>query len=158
MDPSLIFLNLIGCAAIPAFFAAFVLTFWPGKIRLKLAAVLYGIGIISSPSPYFYFCFVHGATNPFAPLPILGWLWPILFLCFAIAAALLLWPVVSPNVAFKCGIVLFFVIAPVLIVLKMLPEYFRHHGPMFLFDFTWLVYAIVWFRIHETFQKQLALC
>jgi hypothetical protein len=158
MDPYRNFFNLIGCIALVAFFTAFVLTFWPAKIRLRVASILYGIGIIASLSPYAYFRFIRGVTNTFSSFPTLGWLLPIHFLCFAIAAALLLWPIVSPSAAFKSSIILFFVIAPILIFLKLLPEHIQFHGPMRFLDPSWIVYAILWFRIHDASQRQRVPC
>jgi hypothetical protein len=156
MDPFERILNLIGCIAMTSFFTAFVLTFWPSRMRLVFAAILYGVGIIACQAPYAYLHFAQGATWTFGRFPILEWLLPTLLLLFAIAAALLLWPFIPQKIAFKCGIVLFFGVAPVLIFLKLLPEYLQFHWLLRPFDLTWLLYAILWFRIRETFQKQKA--
>lgn len=154
MDPFQHILNFISCVAITAFFTAFVLTFWPSRVRLVFAAIFYGIGIVACLSPYAYLHFAQGATWTLGRFPTLEWLLPILFLCFAVVAALLLWPIVPRKIAFKYGIVLFFVIAPILIFLKLLPEYLQFHRALYPFDLTWLLYAILWFRIRETYQKQ----
>ncbi len=154
MDPFQHILNLIGCVAITAFFTAFVLTFWPNRVRLVLAAILYGIGIIVCLSPYAYAHFAKGATWTFGRFPVLEWLWPILLLCFAFAATLLLWPVIPQKIALKCGMALFFIIAPILMFLKLLPDYLQFHQQLGPLDLTWLLYAILWFRIREASQKQ----
>jgi hypothetical protein len=142
--------RLIGiffCISATAFFTSFALTFGPGKHRFT-AAIFYSIGILVSTSLEAYFHFFRGSDWMFNRFPILGWLTPILRLCFGIAAVMLLWPTIPQKLAIRLGMMLFFVACPILIIIQMVPGIVQLHARISL-DLTWLVYAVLWFRIRD---------
>lgn len=150
-------LSLFELIAPAAFYLAFVLTFRPTRSRLGTAAILYAIGIMVYPSMYVYSAFSQGATLTNGGVPLFERLWPLLFLCFAIATAIFLWPAIPRETAFKGGVALFVVAAPVLVFLRMLQYHqFRQH--MWPLDLTWVIYALLWFRIHERCGKEEVSC
>jgi|HubBroStandDraft_5_1064220.scaffolds.fasta_scaffold104795_2 hypothetical protein len=136
------------CVAATAFFASFVLTFGSGRRHFTTAAIFYSIGILFSTSLSAYFRFFRGSAWPFARFPTLGWLMPILLFCFGIAAVALLWPSIPQKTATRLAMFLFVVVCPILILIRMLPDILQLHHRM-SFDLTWLVYAVLWFRIRD---------
>ena len=138
------------CIAAAAFFTSFALTFSSGKFRP--AAIFYSIGILVSTSLSAYFRFFRGSTWPFARFPTLGWLMPILLLCFGLAAVVLLWPSIPQKIAMRLAMMLFFVVCPILIIVRMLPEILQLHHRI-SFDLTWLVYAVLWFRVRDGYSR-----
>jgi hypothetical protein len=158
MDPLIQMINCLAGVAAVSFFAAFVLTFWPGRVPSALAAALYGIGIMSCLSPPAYYRFSsaateHGWSFGYDRFPPLGWLMPVLLLCFGIAATVLLWPSIAQRTAIQFGALLFMLVAPVLILIHLVPEYLQVHRVMSL-DLRWILYAILWFRIRESYGGQ----
>lgn len=152
MEPLQNLFNVVACIAGIVFFASFVLTFWPSKINYALAAILYGIGIMACMSPYAYFHFFRGSNWTFGRFPTLEWLMPILFLCFGIVAIVFLWPSIPQKIAMRLGMALFFVICPTLVITRMTPEFLQFHHHVAL-DLTWLVYAVIWFRVRDSYVK-----
>jgi hypothetical protein len=146
------FIVFVFCIAFTAFFTSFVLTFGSGKRRFTAAAIFYGIGILFCTSLPAYFRFFRGANWPFGLFPVLKWLMPILLLCFGIAAVVLLWPSIPQKIAMRLAMTLFFVVCPILIIVRMLPEIMQFHHRV-SFDLTWLVYALLWFRIRDGYVK-----
>jgi hypothetical protein len=147
--------NIIGIVSAVAFFAAFVLTFWPSKLRLALAGALYGIGITASLSPLAYYRFFYKAppdqvltTDPLIPLTQL---------VFGIASIILLWSLIPKKLAIKSGIVLFLILAPLLVFYGARQEYLRFHH-VFTVNWNWLLYGLIWFRIIETRENEKAAC
>jgi hypothetical protein len=76
-----------------------------------------------------------------------GWVLPALLVCYGIAASALLQPSITQEMALRYGKILHLLIAVPLIAVLVLPWY--HHQRR-AFDLTWLVYAVLWFRIRET--------
>jgi hypothetical protein len=140
------------CVAATAFFASFVLTFGSGRRHFTTAAIFYSIGILFSTSLSAYFRFFRGSNWPFVRFPMLGRLMPILLLCFGIAAVALLWPSIPQKIAIRLAIILFFVVCPILNIVRMLQEILQLHHRV-SFDLTWLVYAVLWFRIRDGYVR-----
>lgn len=135
-----------------ALISAFMLTLWPGKRRLTVAAVLYGVGVLASMAPSIYHGFLlvrisYGLTDS-DPNPIaLVWLiWPLWAVSYPVAAAALLWPSIPQEKALRWGKFLHIAIGlpPMLIqILSTSPVYAKAFG------LSWVAYTVVWFCIRE---------
>ena len=141
------------------FFAAFVLTFWPGRVRSALAAALYGIAIIACLSVPAYFRFTsvriaYSLSASYERFPPLGWLMPILFIGFGIAATALLWPSIPQQTAMRLGKILHLLVFPP-VFLILLVAAFQAKGTASPYGVKWLVYALLWFRIRESYAARL---
>jgi hypothetical protein len=144
--------HVLTCIAGTAFFASFVLTFGSGKFYSTGAAIFYSVGMMVSMTPFAYFHFSQGSNWTFGRFPTLEWLLPVLLFCFGAAAVVLLSPAIQQKTAMRLGMILFFVICPILIVLRLLPQFLQFHHRV-SFDLTWLVYAVLWFRVREGHPK-----
>jgi hypothetical protein len=140
------------CVAATAFFTSFALTFGSGRRNSTAAAIFYSIGILVSTGLSAYFRFFRGSAWPFARFPTLGWLMPILLFCFGIAAVALLWPSIPQKTATRLAMFLFIVVYPILILIRMLPDILQLHHRI-SFDLTWLVYAVLWFRVRDGYAR-----
>jgi hypothetical protein len=153
MDPLFLHrLNIDACIAAAAFFGAFVSTFGKDRFYPRLAAVFYSIGVVGCFSPLAYLNLFGGESWTFGRFPVMDWLVPVLSLCFALIAVVLLWPTIPQKIAVRFGMVLFGVFAPTLIMMRLFPEYLQFHR-IFNLDFRWLLYAILWFRIRESYVE-----
>jgi hypothetical protein len=157
MDSPDTIVNILACVAAAAFFAAFALTVWPDGIRLVWARIFYAVGMAGCLGPNVYYRLVPGKFLTYSYFPVFVGYLPVLYAGFGVAAIVLLLPVVSRKLAVRCAAVLFFVAAPALILLPMLPYYLIFHR--FLpFDLRWLLYAVLWFRIHQSLGRKEAGC
>lgn len=141
------------CIAGAAFFVSFASTFGSGKFCSIAAAIFYSIGMMTRMSPYAYFHFFRGSNWTLGRYPILEWLTPILFLCFGIAAVVLLLPSIPQKTAIRLGIILFLVICPILVLLRMLPQFLLVHYRASFDLGTWILYAVLWFRVREGYER-----
>lgn len=158
MDPFAVIFDLVGYVAAAALFAAFALTFWPSRARMGLATTLYGVGVLGWLSLYAFFYLIRRSLGPPPHFLMMQRIVAALFLVFAIAAVALLWPSIPQRTAFRCGLILFFAVAPALTLLRMIPDYFQFRHLIPPIDLTWLLFAVLWFRIREKNQNQAVSC
>jgi hypothetical protein len=152
IGPEQVLFNVVICIAAMGFFASFASTFGTGRIYSRAAAIFYAIGIIARMSPDAWFHFSRGSNWTFERFPILEWLIPILLLCFGVAAAALLWPSIPQHIAVRLGMMLFFVVCPILIFIRALPDFLQFHGYVY-FDLAWILYAVLWFRVRDGYAR-----
>jgi len=152
MSPAQILFNVLMCIAGAAFFTSFVLTFGAGKRYSRAAAFFYSIGILARMSPDAWFHFFRGPYGTFGPYPTLEWLVSISLLCFGVATAVLLWPSIPQKTAIRLGMALFFIVCPILIFIRALPDFLQFHRYVF-FDLTWILYAVLWFRVRDGYVR-----
>lgn len=153
MDQAQRFILFIFCIPATAFFASFALTFGSGKFRFAVAAIFYSIGMMFCMGVPVYFRFFRGSNPSFAWFPILESLSPIFLLCFGIAAVVLLWPSIPQLIAMRLAIILFFVICPILVVVRVLPEFLQFEHRISSDLTSWVLYAVLWFRIRGGYEK-----
>jgi len=146
-----------------AFFIAFIFTIWTGKWRPKAAAILYAVGILANIGWFSYSLFfrvrlsygLSDSPNP-QPFPIVfGFLFPLTFLAYSIAACVFLWPSISQAKAIPAGKILHLGVLPILVVYLMIvtaPPTHDYYMPR-PFDLKWLIYGILWFRIREGYVQ-----
>lgn len=152
MSPAQTLFNVVICVAAGAFFASFALTFGSGKVYTRAAAIFYNIALMARMSSDAYFNFFRNSNWALGRYQTLVWVIPILLLCFGIAAAALLWPSITQHIAVRLGMVLFFVICPILIIIRALPDFLQFHGYVF-FDLAWILYAVLWFRVRDGYAR-----
>lgn len=143
--------NVVMCIAGTAFFASFVFTFGSGKGYSRAAAIFYGIGIMARLSSDAYLQFLRTSNGTLGQYPILAWFIPISLFCFGIAAASILWPSIPQHLANRFGMILFFIICPILIFIRGLPDYLQLHYAFL--DLAWILYAVLWFRVRDGYRK-----
>lgn len=141
------------CIPATAFFASFALTFGSGKFRIAVAAIFYSIGMVFSMGLPAYFIFFHGPNQTFGWFPMLQSVSPVFLLFFGIAAAGLLWPSIPQQIAIRLAMVLFFVICPILIVIRVLPEFLQFEHRITSDLTSWILYAALWFRVRDAYEK-----
>jgi hypothetical protein len=135
------------------FFAAFVLLLWRSRPALGTAAVLFLSGMFVMVGRYVHFCWVivhlgtarSGILNTPTLLSLVG---PCCALIYALIAATLLWPSIPQEKALSFGRVLHLVVAiplAILLASRLSPDF--HYS----FDLSWLVFALLWFRIRESY-------
>ncbi len=141
-----------------ALLIAFLLTFWPNRTRILIAAALWSFGMLITAGLSAYDAFLRGgiayAFNASSGFPLGGLLIPMASLALAAAQSLLLFPVVSQNRALFLGKILLLVIWPALILLQWLPQQSRHSFHFFPFGTLWLGYPLLWFRIRENYAPK----
>jgi hypothetical protein len=148
------FYEIAGWIAAASFLSAFILTFWPSRVRSGIAALLFSGGILAKLSAHAYsFYLALNINSGLVRLSPLWWVLPALLVCYGIAASALLWPSIGQEHALRLGKILHLLIAPPLIAALVFPWYHEHRRA---FDLTWLVYAILWFRIRESYIKHAA--
>jgi len=156
MNPLLHAANVGAALALVTFFAAFVLTLWPSRVRTAAAAILYGIGTWVSlgilARNYFVVVRInYGLSDSGSPNTgaLLGLLLPIMAVVYALAAPALLWPSIPQPKAMRYGTTLHLVFVPLLALITFAGIYASAHG--YLSDqLKWLVYGLMWFRIRES--------
>jgi hypothetical protein len=158
MNPLLHAANIGAGIALITFFAAFVLTLWPNRVRIMAAAVLYAVGTWISLGIVArnYFLMVRisyglsdsGSANTAA----LFWLLlPITAVIYALAAPALLWPSIPQAIAMRYGKILHLVLIPLLALVMFAQAYANSHGYFLSDQLKWLVYALMWFRIRQAY-------
>ena len=134
--------NWIACIT---FFAAFVLTLWPDRRRSCWAAASFSLGLLARLIylAIYYFSAVTdgGDSHPTECLVISAWV-----LVYAVAAVWLLWPSIPQQRALRLGKILHLVVLPPLVI--WLDVGWADMNP---FNLTWLLYAVLWFRIREAY-------
>jgi hypothetical protein len=150
--------NVSGLAASATLVAAFVLTLWPSRGRLAASAVLYVIGMLSGIifSVYFTggFAWVTSGLSRMSAdsSPVLvflvGLLRPALAVVYALGVPALLWPSIPQEKAMRFGKLLHLVLGlPAAALAGLCPL-----SPVAsAFGVGWLVYALLWFRIRESY-------
>ena len=121
MNPLLHAANLGSGNALVAFFIAFVLTLWPGRMRTSIAAVLYALGTWVSLGflARNYLILVQigygasdsGSANSAASFWLLI---PVIAVIYALAAPALLWPSIPQATAMRHGKILNLAAMPLL--------------------------------------------
>ncbi len=152
MGPAQILFDVVICIAATAFFTSFALTFGSGSAYSRAAAIFYSIGIIARMGSDAWFNFFRNSNWTLGRYQTLVWVIPNLLLCFAIAAAVLLWPSIAQKTAIRLAMILFFVICPILIVVRALPDFLQFHGYVY-FDLAWILYAVLWFRVRDGYPR-----
>ncbi|HTV43170.1 MAG TPA: hypothetical protein VMF08_21575 [Candidatus Sulfotelmatobacter sp.] len=153
MDYAQRFIIFAFCVPGAAFFTSFALTFGPGKIRFAAAAIFYSIGMMFCMGFPAYFHFFRGSDPRFGWFPMLESLSPIFLLCFGIAAVVLLWPSIPQQTAMRLAMLLFFVICPILIIIRVLPEFLQFEHRISSDLTSWLLYAVLWFRVRDGYAS-----
>lgn len=136
-----------------AFLIAFVLTFWPSRQRMTIAAALWAVGMLSFTGLTAYDLFLRGGiayafSSPSSDFPLFAWLVPLVSLGLAITESVLLFPQVPQDRALRVAKVLFLAVVPTFIVLTSLP-YMQPGLWQFPLGMHWLGYPLLWFRIRE---------
>jgi hypothetical protein len=145
----------VGWIAGGCFVAAFVLTFWPSRMRSTLAAILFAVGILTRLSAFAYAYFTAagaawGFSTDSQPPGVTWWAMPLLLIIYALAACVLLWPFISQQRALLLGKILHLLIGIPLFAFFLIPDTLRLHR---ILELTWLVYALLWFRIRESYLE-----
>ena len=145
----------VGWIAGGCFVAAFILTFWPSRVRSSSAAILFAIGILTRLSTFAYAYFTAaGAASGFSrdtqPPGVIWWAMPLFLILYAIAACGLLWPFITQHRALLLGKILHLLVGIPLFAFFLIPETIRYHRTL---ELTWLVYALLWFRIRESYTE-----
>ena len=152
--------RLTGFAASILFIVAFILTLWPGRRRLATAGVLYAVGVLAGMtfSVYFYVGFARiifgmssmSVANSPVVMALAGLIWPTCAVGYAAGAIALLWPSISQEKALRRGKLLHLVIGlPLALWVGISPP-----SPFAsAFGVGWLVYALLWFRIRESYPN-----
>ena len=139
-----------------AFFAALVLTLAPNAKRVKCAAVLFGVGLLARLIylAVFYFSAVTSGSNgsPTDTHPTMSLVCSAWVLVYAAAAIWLLLPSIPQARAILLGKLLHLVFLPPL-VLWLAVGLVNHSITLLPYDLTWLVYALLWFRIREAYPR-----
>ena len=135
-----------------AFFAAFLLTFWPSRARMTIAAALWSIGMLSIAGLSAYDMFLRGgiayAFSASGGFPLFAWLIPLLGLALALTESVFLFPQMQQERALRLGRVLWLAGVPAFVLLTSLP-YMRQGVWQFPLGIQWLGYPLLWFRIRE---------
>ena len=130
--------EISGWIACVTFFAAFGLTLWPGARRAYWAAALFSFGLLAKLlylALYYFSAVTTGGEHPTGCLLISAWV-----LVYAAAAIWLLTPSIPQQKALRFGKIIHLVLVlPLALWLAV--------G----YDLTWLVYALLWFRIREAY-------
>jgi hypothetical protein len=153
--------SITGLSASVALTVGFVLTLWPSRGRLAVSAVLYVIGLLSGIifSVYFTGGFawimsglsrMNADSSPVLML-LVGLLRPALAVVYALGAAALLWPSIPQGKAIRLGKLLHLALGlPAAALAGLCPL-----SPVAsAFGVGWLVYALLWFRIRESYLRQ----
>jgi hypothetical protein len=136
------------------FFAAFVLTLWPDTKRAYWAAASFCLGLLARLIylAIYYFSAVTARSDgypsevhPTDCLVISAWV-----LVYAAAAVWLLYPSIPQQKALRFGKILHLVVVPPL-VLWLAVGWVDHRTILSPYDLTWLLYAVLWFRIREAY-------
>lgn len=152
MGPAHALFNVVICIAAGAFFASFALTFGSGRTHSRAAAIFYSIALMARMGSDAWFNFFRNSNWTLGRYQTLVWVIPILLLCFGIAAAVLLWPSITQKAAVRLGMILFFVVCPILIIMRALPDFLQVHGYVFV-DLAWILYAVLWFRVRDGYAR-----
>jgi hypothetical protein len=146
--------RVAGLVAGVVFITAFILTLWPGRRRLVTAAVLYAVGLLACMGCFAYFTggftwMMYGMSDTGSPKPIafVGLIWPIWAVGYAGVAIAFLWPSISQKKALWWGKIVHLVIGFPFIATHTFGG--SDHAPVF--EVGWLVYALLWFRIRESY-------
>jgi hypothetical protein len=137
------------------FSVSFVLTLWPGQRRLKAAAVLYSVGILTTMGALAYYLGIfvgmtYGLSDSGRPntVALVGLIWPIGAIGYAVSAVAFLWPSISQKKALRWGKIVHMAIGlPLIVATHALDRPAFTHG----LEVGWLVYALLWFRIRENY-------
>jgi hypothetical protein len=152
--------RITGFAASMAFIVAFAFTIWPGRKRLVAAAIIYVIGILNGMAfralliPSFA-NIVSGlsrmnVSNDATLIKVLGMIWPAWLFIYALSASALLWPQIAQEKALRLGTIVHFAIG----LPPALSYGVSNISPVgTAFGVGWLVYALLWFRIRESYSK-----
>jgi hypothetical protein len=152
MGPAQILFDVVICIAATAFFTSFALTFGSGRVYSRAAAIFYSIALTARVSSDAWFNFFRNSNWTLGRFQTLVWAIPISLLCFAVAAAVFLWPSIPQKLAIRLAMILFFVICPILIVIRALPDFLQFHGYVY-FDLAWILYAVLWFRVRDGYAQ-----
>jgi hypothetical protein len=150
-----LFFAQVGWVAASCFIAAFVLTFWPSRVRSSVAAILFGIGILTRLSTFAYAYFTAagaawGFSRDTQPPGVTWWAMPVQLVLYALAACILLWPTIPQQRALLLGKILHLLFGVPLFAFLLIPRTLQFHTPL---ELTWLVYALLWFRIREGYAE-----
>ena len=143
----------VGWIAGGSFVAAFVLTFWPSRLRSSVAALLFTVGILTRLSTFAYAYFTAagaawGFSRDTQPAGVIWWTMPSILVIYAIAACVLLWPFIVQQRALLFGKILHLLVGIPLFAFFLVPDTLRYHR---ILELSWLVYALLWFRIRESY-------
>lgn len=138
-----------------AVFVAFVLTFWPSRFRMIIAATLWATGILAIVGLRAYDFLLRGgigyAFSATTGFPLYAWLIPLISLLLAITECVLLFPWIPQQGALRIGTFLFLTLVPAFYVFQSLqfspPGHWR-----FPLGFEWVGYPLLWFRIRENLK------
>ena len=139
-------------------FLAFLLTFWPARLAMIVAAVLWTIGILSTTFWQAFLLFHDGLmASAFTsePVPLVSWLLPVITIVVVLAESTLLFPWVLQKRALCVGRILFLVVAPAVFIFTSVANMgFRFY--QFPLGASWLAYPLLWFRIREKLNDRAA--
>jgi hypothetical protein len=139
---------------------AFILTFWSGRIIWRLAAALYSVGTLVSIglmayiSIFFIWMNYHLTDAPSAhpAVLVIALPLPIGTVLYALGAVVLLWPGISQEKALRFGKILHLIVLPLLISIMIVADFLSFQGQVYS-ELGWLVYALLWFRVRESYMK-----
>ena len=163
MNPLVHAANVGAAIALLAFFAAFILTLWPRRILSFVAAGLFTVGTwvnlgILARNYFVMSKIAYGASDSGSPntTAAFWFLLPATLIAYALAAPLLLWPFIPQATAIRYGIIVNLVFIPLMAGLLFVQAYETSNGYMLPDELKWLVYALMWFRIRQSYDCQKA--
>jgi len=143
------------------FFAAFILTLWPRQELTIGAAILYAIGTwvslgILARNFYVMGAIAYGTSDSGVPnaAASIWFLLPITAIGYALIAPILLWPSIPQATAMRYGIILNLTLIPLLTALLFARTYIGTQGYVLPDVLKWLVYALLWFRIRQSYDNK----
>lgn len=135
-----------------ALFLALLLTLWPTRTRVKIAAILWCVGGISIYGLTAYSTFLQSAIafsfSSRPDFPLLAWLIPALIVSVPLTGAILLFPWIGKSRAMNIAKIIFLIVWPLLMLLMTMPAW-RHGMKRSFFSPEWICYVVLWFRIRE---------
>ena len=133
-------LGRAGLLASAVFFVAFILTLWPSRRQVSIAAVLYCAGIFINMGAFAYYSWLT--------VRMAGLIWPVWAIAYAAGAAILLWPSILQKKALTFGKILHLVFGLIPMTVQAV-----HMTPFYAttFEVFWFIYALLWLRIRENY-------
>jgi hypothetical protein len=151
--------NVGATIAFVAFFAAFVLTLRPRRTFTFAAAGLFTLGTwvslgILARNFFVMGTIAYGASDSGSPNTAASFwfLLPVTLIVYALAAPVLLWPSIPQATAMLYGTILNLAFVVLVSALTIFQVYETSHGYMLADVLRWLVYALLWFRIRQSYQ------
>jgi len=98
----------------------------------------------------------YGASDSGAPntMALIWFLLPVTMIGYALVAPVLLWPSIPQATAMRYGTILNLVSIPLVAILTFAQIYVSTQGYMLPDELKWLVYALLWFRVRQSYDNR----